>query len=250
MKKKSYLFPWEKKIPLTCPRCNGTIQTNPLWPWEKPEDKIRELQRYFCHTIDLSLIKQAQVLTENDAKCAKKLEEYRKEFLGEGGKMKTHEELNPLFIVENGPPEIFLRHGLFPLLALLTETGRKILYLFLCMSAEKPLLPQRFFKECLNTSRANVSSIIMRLKSWRLMTTYKINVKGRANGRQLCFSLSAVARQRLDKDLLEYDCFRETVGTTVRPLARSYSYVPWRTDLGLLDRENEQKQTAGIDKSG
>ncbi len=144
MKKKRFVFPWESMATLTCPHCKREIQTLPLWPWEKPEDKIRELQPFFCHTIDASLIKQAPVLSENDVKCAQKLKEFKREFVDERGELKTDEAIQALFSAEKGPPEIFLKHGAFPLLSLFTETSLKVLYIFLCLDpTQRPY--QKFF---------------------------------------------------------------------------------------------------------
>jgi hypothetical protein len=249
VRKKRFLFPWEKKVTLTCPTCNSKIQTVPLWPGEKPEDRIPQLQKSCCHIIDASLIKQAPVLSENDVKCAQKLKEYRMEYYDERGERKTAEAMKPLLVVKDGPPEIFLRHGIFPLLSDLTETGLKILYLFLSMNPTQMLI-RRFFMELLRTSSPNVSTIIKRLRNLKIVTVHKIPVKGRRNGRQICLALSTASRQRLEKDLLEYDFFREAVRNVVRPLALNYSTLRWRTDIGLLNRENEQRQATEVSKIG
>lgn len=238
MKKKHFLFPWQKQVTLVCPQCNGKIQTLPLWPSEKPEDKIRQLQPFVCHMIDVSLIKQAPVLSENDVKCAQKQKDFLREFINERGEVKTGEDTRPLFTSEKGPPEIFLRHGVFPLLRFFTETSLKVLYFFLCLDP-KQLPYQRFFLNHMKMSRSSISAIITRLRNWKLVVAHRAEVKGRANGRQLCYGLSTVARQRLDKDLMECDFFRETVKKTVRPIALNNSQILWRTDIGLLTRENE-----------
>jgi hypothetical protein len=84
----------------------------------------------------------------------------------------------------------------------------------------------------------------------KIVTVHKIPVKGRRNGRQICLALSTASRQRLEKDLLEYDFFREAVRNVVRPLALNYSTLRWRTDIGLLNRENEQRQATEVSKIG
>jgi hypothetical protein len=189
------------------------------------------------------------VLSENDVKCAQKLKGFRREFVDERGEKRTEESIKALFTTGKGPPEIFLRHGAFPLLVFFTETCLKVLYLFLCLDpTQRPY--QKFFLKCMKTSEANISTIIKELRKWKLVEAFKAGVKGRANGRQLCYGLSTVARQRLDKDLMECDFFRETVRRTVRPIALCFSELHWRKDLGLLDRESEQPSIARSNRIG
>jgi hypothetical protein len=238
MKKKRFLFPWQTEFTLTCPHCNEKIQTLPLWPWESVEDKIRELQPSFCHRIDPSLMRQAPVLTENDVKSKSKFGEFGREMFDEHGELRPYETAKPLFDARNGPPEIFLKHGIFPLLYFFREAELTVLYLFLCLDPTQ-LAFQQLFLRARFISRAYVSTILKKLVAWKLVDSHRANVKGRARGRQLCYDLSDAARQRLDKDLLEFDFFRETVRKIVRPIALSFPRIPWRKDLGLLEREDK-----------
>ena len=131
--KKRFLLPWEKKHAITCTECGGKIETRPLWHWQKQDDAIRALQPGFCHRIDSMLIGQIPVLTENDWKSKLKFDEFLKEFEDEYGRARPYEAVKHLFVADEGPPEIFLKHGIFPLLRFLTERELEALYLLLCL---------------------------------------------------------------------------------------------------------------------
>jgi DNA-binding MarR family transcriptional regulator len=96
---------------------------------------------------------------------------------------------------------------------------------------------QTFLVQTMRISRAYASTILKKLAKWNLVERGRIRMKGRANGRQLGYFLGKEARERLDKDLLEFDFFRNSVRETVRPIALCFNRLAWRQDLGLLDRE-------------
>jgi hypothetical protein len=202
---------------------------------------MRELQLFSCHKIDSSLMKQLPVLTDNDFECKQKLEEFQKDLRNGSGQEEAENNRKRLFSNEKGPPEAFLRHGIFPLLFCFSETELKILYFLLCL---EPLhfVFQRLFIRSMPISRSHVSTILKKLRLWKLVWCFRAeaadsaSVAGRARGRQLIFGISDSARSRLDKDLWEMDFFREEVTRTIRPIALSFSHIHWRKDLGLLDR--------------
>jgi hypothetical protein len=124
--KKRLSLPWERRCTLTCACCGGKIETLPLWNWEKLEDKVHKLQPMFCHAIDSGLAKQIPVLSENDWHAKQRYDEFIAEFKDRDGKAKPKEAIEPLLIVEKGHvPQIFRKHGIFPLLSFPERSSKR-----------------------------------------------------------------------------------------------------------------------------
>jgi DNA-binding MarR family transcriptional regulator len=237
------------KYTLSCKDCGGKIVTRPFWHWEKQEEKIAELQPFFCHKIDSTLVKQIPVLTENDWIAKQKADEFMHEFFDENGQRKPREAYQHLLVVDKGLPQIFLKHGIFPLIQFFSETELKALYLILCLEPDQ-YFKQTFLLKTMQISRPYVSAILKKFNGWKFLIRGRPRVKGRAQGRQIAYALTDETRIRLDKDLAEFEFFRNVVRTTVRPIALCFSEPRWRKDLGLLERENEQYSTARLSGLG
>ncbi len=236
--KKRLLFPWEKKLTIVCPKCGGKIETSPLWFWEKQADKIQQLQFRFCHAAHSGFIEQIPVLSENDWKGKQKLDDFRREFVDESGKRKPNEDLEHLFVVDKGPPQIFLKHGIFALIQFFTETELKALFLHLCLNAGP--MPV-FFEKTMLISKSYVCTILKKLGKWRLVQPLHYPAKGRAGGRQLVYAFADQARKILDQDLQDYDFVREAVAEMVKPAMERMPNLEWRKDLLLMEKsENER----------
>jgi len=237
MIKKRLVFPWEIRHTITCPECGGKIVTQPLWHWEKQEDKIRELQPFFCHRIDSTLIQKIPVLTENDWLAKQKLTEFANEFVDDKGQAKPPDATEHLLTTKDGPPQIFLKHGIFPVIASFTETDLKALFLILCLETGYSV-KQAFFRETMQISPSYASMILKVFAKWKFVVVYPWRAKGRARGRLSGYSLRVEVRARFEKDLSDFNFLRNEVKKTVRPIALCFREKPWRKDLGLLDREN------------
>lgn len=248
MRKKRFLFTWEKQYTMTCAQCGRKIDSYPLWFWERKEDRIRELQPFFCHTIDLEMISQIPTLSQNDWVAGQKWNGYRKEFVDENEQVKPREAYEHLLSSENGPPQIFLKHGIFPLIHLFTETELKLLHLLLCVDLDHASRP-KFFVLAMRISRTAVSNIFKKLRKWKMLVQYRTDVKGRARGRQRAWALTAETRARLEKDLSDFDFFRNDLRTTFRPIGLCYRELPWRQSvLQYLEPENQQhNSTTSVD---
>jgi hypothetical protein len=236
MSKKRLVFPWEISHTITCQICGEKIVTQPLWHWEKPDTKINELQPFFCHKIDSTLTKEIPVLTENDWTAHQRLIEFSKELRDEKDQVKSAEDIERLFSAEKGPSEVFLKHGIFPLIFSFTKTELKALFLLLCLEPGYSVR-QVFFMEEMQVSRTYASMIIKKFTKEKFVTGHRAPTKGRARGRQLTYAFDGEVRARLDKDLSDFDFFRNEIKKTVRPIALCFNEKPWRKDLGLLDRE-------------
>lgn len=200
MRKKRFLFPWQKEHVIVSPKCGGRIETQPLWLWEKQNSKL--LQRRFCHALDSELLEKIPVLSENDRKSWQRwvgiemdLRYYR---LG----LRPRNELDTFFEIENGLPKILNKYGIFALIFFFNVTELEVLFLFLGLKGSCPF--QAFFQQVMGISRSYVSTILKKLRSWRLIEVYKPQVKGRAQGRQLAYYLSDKARETLEEDLRNY----------------------------------------------
>ncbi len=243
MRRRPFLFPWQKKCTLTCAQCGGKIVVSPMWHWENKEDKIRKLQPQFCHTIDAGIIDQIPMLSENDWIASKKAGAYDDEFFDEAGQKRSYEDIKHMVVAYQQPPQIFLKHGIFPLIQFLSETQLKALYLTLCLSANQYFM-QTFLLQTMQISRPHVSGILKKFNNLRFLIVGRPQAKGRAHGRIRAYALTNETRSRLDKDLAQFEFFRIDVRTTVRPIALCFRELKWRTDLGLLERENGQPSTA------
>jgi len=208
--------------------CGGRIETYPLSPKEKQDSEL--LRRRFCHAPDSELLEQIPVLSENDqrARWQKwlriKMDVDRCRF----GSNPRH-ELAKLFEIEDGLPKIVNEYGIFALIYFFNMTELKVLFLFLGLKDGYPR--QIFFQYVMRISRSYVSTILNKLKRWRLIEAWKPPVKGRAHGRQLTYGLSDKARERLEEDLRTYDFFRSAVAETVSQTAETFPKLPWRKDL-------------------
>ena len=228
MRKKQFLFPWQKQYVIICPKCGGRIETQPLFPLEKRSSKF--LQHRFCHALDSELLEKIPVLSENDQKSWGKwigiemdLRDYR---FG----LRPRAELYDMFFkIENGLPKIVNKHGIFALFFFLNRTELEVLFLFLGLKRSCPL--QAFFKQIMGISRSYVSTILKKLASWRLIEAWKPQVKGRAHGRQLAYRLSDRARETLEEDMQNYDFFRNIVAETIGHIAKEFPAFPWRKGL-------------------
>lgn len=198
---------------------------------------MARLQPFFCHKIDSELVNQVPVLAENDWIAKQKLTEYLNEFMDEKGGAKTWEAIKHLYTVEKGPPEIFLKHGIFPLIYYFNIQELKALFLVLCLEPQLYVKPQ-FFIRLMQIKRSYVSAILKKCTKWRFFVRYRDkDAQGRARGRQLLYGFNPDVRARLDKDLSDFDFFRDEVKKTIRPTALHVSEIPWRKDLGLFDRD-------------
>lgn len=245
--KKRLLLPWEKKYTIVCPKCGGKVETYPLWHWQKRSDKLEELQRDFCHALDSEFLEKIPVLTQNDWESKQKWDAFRKDltydFAGYRFALtRPYEETKDLFTIQNGLPKIFLKHGIFALIGLFTETELKILFLFLCLEPNK-CPKQVWFKIVADISRSYVSTILKKLSEWRLIKAWKTQTKGRASGRQLAYTVNEEVRKILDQNLREHEFLRESMLRSVKPIVQMHTKVPWRKDIDWSDQKDTEPNT-------
>lgn len=227
MGEKHFVFPWEKEYCIVCPKCGGTIETKPLWFWEKQNSTSIQLQ--FCHALSSEFLEKIPVLSENDWKNWQRWSIMRMD-LRDYFRGPSREELyDAFFKIENGLPKILNKYGIFALIYFFNMTELKVLFLFLSLPGKCPI--QVFFQQVMGISRSYVLTILKKLRIWQLIEAWKPQVKGRAQGRQLAYRLSDNARKVLDEDLRNYHFFRDAVVETISQFAEQFPTYPWRKDL-------------------
>ena len=230
MGEKRFVFPWEKKYCIVCPKCGGRIETRAIWFWEKQKRELDRLQLWFCHALDSEFLKRIPELSENDWASKQRWDGMLNDLTDDFGRMKPYEELKKtLFRTENGLLMLFLEYGIFALILRFTKREIETLFLFLCIPGKCPF--QVWFQKVMEISRSYVSTILKELQSYGLIEAWKAPVEGRAKGRQVAFAMKEKARQILEKDLRKHDFFREAVVETVKPIAEKFPKYPWRKDL-------------------
>jgi len=233
-----FLYPWEKTFVIVCPECGGRIETRPLWSWEKRDDKLKKLQRWFCHVIGSEFLEKIPVLTEVDWKSKQRWDAFQKNLADDFRREKTGRGPQDVFKIENGVTKIsveylrdlFSKYGIFALIHFFNKTELEMLFQFLDFEPDKWLY-QVLFRRTMGISRSYVSTILKRLLGWRLIGAWKTSVKGRARGRQLVYTLTDEAREILEQDLRNHDFFRDAVLETVGPIADRFPKYSWRKDL-------------------
>jgi len=221
--------PWLIKHTVVCPKSGFKEETVPIWPWQKQPDKIPELQLRFCHKLDADFLEIIPVLTENNWKSKQKMDEFQ-EYLKEKWDAKPQTENLVLEM-----PEVFQKHGIIGLIGLslrglVRDSDLKMISILLCYETTG-VFKQVGLQKMLDMSRSYVSMILKRLRGWNLVRAYKVNVKGRAHGRQLGYALDSEARKRLNQDLAEHDFFREAVVQVVKPFVEAFPDIDWRRDI-------------------
>jgi DNA-binding MarR family transcriptional regulator len=169
-------------------------------------------------------LERIPVLTENNWKSKQTLDEFDKEIRK---RMEAGPQIGKATITVF---EDFQQYGVFVLIYFLKDVQLKIVSVLLCLQPEYGFT-QFNFQKMLSISRSHISGVLKVLQVYRLVNAYPGNVKGRARGRQLVYSLSDKARDRLEQDLKDHDFFREAIVQTVQPFAEAYNMFHWRRDF-------------------
>lgn len=225
---KEFWPPWLIKHTVVCPKCGFKEETVPIWPWQKQPDKIPELQLRFCHKLDADFLEAIPVLTENNWKSKQRMDEFE-EYMKEKWNARPQNENLILHM-----SEVFQKHGIIGLISLsrvglVRDSDLKTISILLC--CETGVFKQAGLQKMLDVSRSHISTILTRLRGWNLVSAYKVNVKGRAHGRQLGYALDSEAHKRLNQDLAEHDFFREAVAQVVKPFVEAFPDIDWRRDI-------------------
>ncbi|MGD0496751.1 MAG: helix-turn-helix domain-containing protein [Candidatus Bathyarchaeia archaeon] len=243
MTRKEFCPPWLIKHTVVCPIC-GPTETFPIWPWERQPDKISELQRRFCHKLDVDFLEMIPVLTANNWKSKQRMDEFE-EYMREIRNAQPQTE-KPVLNMQ----EVFQKHGIIGLIGLslygrVRDSDLKTISILLCH--EKLYFTQSGLKKILHVSKSQVSTILKRLREWNLVTADRADAKGRARGRQLAYALDSEAFRRLNQDLAEHDFFREAVVQVVTPIVEAFPGVNWREDISWPNRQSIDPHVARTD---
>lgn len=230
MTSKHFLLPWEKECVIECSRCGGRISTGPLWHWEvEGKQALEKLQSRICHLIDSAFLEKVHALSENDWKSYQTWKTFKLEIDPENP---TSTEL---LREKDGLTNVVWRFGVISLVNYLTEKEFETLLLLMSLhpleAISTPYICQR-----MKISHAYLSNILKEFKKWGLMKLVpgKLHpeiVKGRERGRKMFYRLAPNAREVLDRDLQNYDFFKEAVVEMIKSLRERFPTDTFRKDL-------------------